>query len=707
MPLSDNLEFFVDFAAQTVGSSTATDEIGGVVLTATGGAVTSALGAVCDAVGKGFQVTAPVALRLNWPITIAWRSKALNPLDAFCGLFGISANNTDADPYMSVAMNTAAGGTSMRMAGNNANVFASLAVPVNLYSLAADFATIVGVFTATGWKAYVDGTEVASDSVSRSNPTYNSGGTSLLHVGNYTGVTRNSNSIFEVAAIWSRALSAGDITALTADFHSALPSGGGDPLVAGVASFVSSGVNGISVEATSPTDGSGSGPSYQWERNSDGGSYADLSGKTSLSCVDATATNPSVLYRYRCKQTRGIETVTTNTVPAQVYSGGSITGGDPGEIDDVVAQDIIDAILAKLPASLEGGYIQAIIKTVDPSVMGPDLTNESIRMEMDTNSTKLANLDATVSSRSPAATALNNTVWTDAKAAFVDVAISSRLSTAGYTAPTAAPSVVAIRQEMDTNSTKLGNLDATISSRSSAATALSNAVWTNAKAAFIDVSISSRATAGGISQAEIDAIAAGVVAEIGDQQSDSPGVATLLTRLTDPRATKLDNLDALVSSRLAASAYAAPIVPPTTGQIATAVESSLSDDFTSIGNAIAVVDSVADAIKLKTDNLPSSPAAVGSNMGSVASVTAPVTAGTVTDKTGYSLGATGLDSLPITLNSSPSNFREVMMWVYFRLFRPGRNKSTGVLTVKNASGTTITSQNTTDTETEQTTGAYI
>ena len=58
-----------------------------------------------------------------------------------------------------------------------------------------------------------------------------------------------------------------------------------------------------------------------------------------------------------------------------------------------------------------------------------------VRQEMDANSTKLANLDATV---------------------------SSRLAAAAYTA---APTVIQVRQEMDANSTKLANLDATVSSR--------------------------------------------------------------------------------------------------------------------------------------------------------------------------------------------------------------------------------------------------
>lgn len=103
------------------------------------------------------------------------------------------------------------------------------------------------------------------------------------------------------------------------------------PLVAGTASFVGSGAAGISVEATAPTDGEGAGPTYQWERNEDGGSYSDLTGETSLTCDDDTVTT-GILYGYRCKQTRGSETVTTNTVTAEVYEGGAIGGGGSSSI---------------------------------------------------------------------------------------------------------------------------------------------------------------------------------------------------------------------------------------------------------------------------------------------------------------------------------------------------------------------------------------
>ncbi|RYX82062.1 hypothetical protein EON83_21380 [bacterium] len=67
----------------------------------------------------------------------------------------------------------------------------------------------------------------------------------------------------------------------------------------------------------------------------------------------------------------------------------------------------------------------------------PNVTQ--IRQEMDDNSTKLAKLDANV---------------------------STRLATAGYTAPTTPPTVLQIRQDLDANSTKLANLDALVSSRS-------------------------------------------------------------------------------------------------------------------------------------------------------------------------------------------------------------------------------------------------
>jgi hypothetical protein len=55
---------------------------------------------------------------------------------------------------------------------------------------------------------------------------------------------------------------------------------------------------------------------------------------------------------------------------------------------------------------------------------------------------KLDNLDATVSSRAPSSTALSNSVWTDTKAGYIDVAISSR-------APESGGNVAAIKAKTD------------------------------------------------------------------------------------------------------------------------------------------------------------------------------------------------------------------------------------------------------------------
>ena len=102
-----------------------------------------------------------------------------------------------------------------------------------------------------------------------------------------------------------------------------------------------------------------------------------------------------------------------------------------------------------------------------------------IRAEMDSNSTKLANLDTTVSSRlAPSGTLAVVTTLTNApasvtpaqiraemdanstKLANLDAPISSRLATSGYTAPSAAPTAAAIRAEIDSNSTQLAAVKA-------------------------------------------------------------------------------------------------------------------------------------------------------------------------------------------------------------------------------------------------------
>jgi hypothetical protein len=73
----------------------------------------------------------------------------------------------------------------------------------------------------------------------------------------------------------------------------------------------------------------------------------------------------------------------------------------------------------------------------------------------------------------------------------LDASVSSRLADADYTAPTAAPTVADIRTELDANSTKLANLDATISSRS---TLTAEQVNAEADTALADVGLTSTIT---------------------------------------------------------------------------------------------------------------------------------------------------------------------------------------------------------------------
>jgi hypothetical protein len=89
------------------------------------------------------------------------------------------------------------------------------------------------------------------------------------------------------------------------------------------------------------------------------------------------------------------------------------------------------------------------------------VTPAQIRAEMDANSTKLANLDATVSSR------LAGSSYTAPSAAPTAADNASAVWAAATRTLTSAsgPTATQIRQEMDANSTKLANLDSTVSSR--------------------------------------------------------------------------------------------------------------------------------------------------------------------------------------------------------------------------------------------------
>ena len=218
---------------------------------------------------------------------------------------------------------------------------------------------------------------------------------------------------------------------------------------------------------------------------------------------------------------------------------------------------------------------------------------------------RLDNLDTTISSRAPASTALSNVVWTDARASKLDnldVAISSRGSQADVTAIKSKTDNLQFNAnnfvKSDVSSVSdnglnmaISRIDDTVTSRAPASTALSNMIWTDARASKLDnldTTISSRAPA---------------------------STALSNATWTDERAAKLDNLDATVSSRGSQADLLA--VKSKTDNLQfdanNFIKSNVMDvSDTELNTAISNMDiavssrasqSTADAIKAKTDYL--------------------------------------------------------------------------------------------------------
>jgi hypothetical protein len=244
---------------------------------------------------------------------------------------------------------------------------------------------------------------------------------------------------------------------------------------------------------------------------------------------------------------------------------------------------------------------------------------------------KVDNLDAAVTTRAAAATALSTAQWTNARAALLDnldAAVSTRLATSGYTAPDNADillikaktdnlpaSPAAVGSNMGTVTSVTGDVGGKVlgggagvisgtgvravdnsgNAIAPAATALSTAQWTNTRAALLDnldAAVTTRAAA---------------------------ATALSTAQWTNARAALLDNLDATVSSRLAAIGYTAPdnadillIKAKTDNLPANPAAQTLLDVAVSTRLATSGYTAPDNAdillIKAKTDNLPSDPA---------------------------------------------------------------------------------------------------
>jgi hypothetical protein len=177
-----------------------------------------------------------------------------------------------------------------------------------------------------------------------------------------------------------------------------------------------------------------------------------------------------------------------------------------------------------LPGLYVGSY--AVPSSVDSDFLAYATTTDTTVSEQGVFSLQeigypwLANLDATISGRAAAATALTNATWTDARAVLLDNlsrldATISSIAAAITGLPAAALNTVitayttantwgkALNQLLAYLTTapaekadytaaravKIDHLDVDLTTRAAALTALDNTVWTNTKAAFLDGSV--------------------------------------------------------------------------------------------------------------------------------------------------------------------------------------------------------------------------
>lgn len=264
---------------------------------------------------------------------------------------------------------------------------------------------------------------------------------------------------------------------------------------------------------------------------------------------------------------------------------------------------------------------------------------------------------------------------------------------------------------------RIGTTGSGLTSVAQAATALSTANWTTARAGYLD-----NLSAGAVAL-HSDVTGLATTTALGGLITTVGAAGAGLTALGDAR---LANLDAAITSRLATGGYTAPdntsiaaikaktdnlpsdpadeslviaataaiqasiagLSFPSTATIAVAVRdvNNASPAANSLGagvNAAAISGDPWGTTLPGSYGSGTAGAIVGTNLnatvssrstfagGAVAGVTAPVTVGTVNDKAGYSLAPTGLDAIattPAALGVTP-NFRQMIVATWRRWFR--------------------------------------
>jgi hypothetical protein len=331
--------------------------------------------------------------------------------------------------------------------------------------------------------------------------------------------------------------------------------------------------------------------------NSAEGEYAAIF-KTTDSTVDAQHI-PSLWVLGRAG-VENLDAATSSRLPSSSYTA-------PANSD-------ISAIKSKTDALPSDPADQSLVESAISALSIPTVVQ--IRTELDSNSTKMANLDATISSRStlttgdlpsvPSAASVATAVRTElTEISNLDASISSRLATASYTAP-ANSDITAIKSKTD-------NLPASPAS-------VADIPTTAQIATAVEGSL--------LNEADGQAVLNAIVGAIGNTNLSEVSLVAAVRADLERNGGKLINLDAAISSRLAAADYSAPTSAPTAASVATAVWGAATKEITggtvttltnaptvpSAASIRAEIDSNSTqlaAIKSKTDALPVSPAATG------------------------------------------------------------------------------------------------
>ena len=366
--------------------------------------------------------------------------------------------------------------------------------------------------------------------------------------------------------------------------------------------------------------------------------------------------------------------------------------------------------------NLAGGKVPATIAAGDYATNTPQ-TGDSFA--------RIGATGSGLTALAPAGTALSSATWTPTRAGNLDrldVAVSTRSTYAGTDT---AGTTTLLGLLTPTRATNLDRLDATISSRSTYAggdtpgTTSALAILTGVVVSADHTQFTAHAlalaptgsgggggdpwatalpgaygagTAGAILGGRLDVAVSSRSTYAG---ADTAGTTTLLGLLTPTRAGNLDHLDVAISTR---STYAGADTPGTTTLVArlTAVRAANLDNLdaavstrsTYAGGPVAAVTAPVTVGGGTVDAIAGPVTVAG---GTVTTVTNPVTVGTVTDKAGYTLAATGLDAISTAAPAGvASTFREMMVAVWRKYYKKAtKSVQTGQITAYADDGTTV------------------